>query len=94
MAEITNKYQEALDFITDCIEFNYKTIKDLEAIEFYCDMVQELVDKETPIKPKHLVGNRYSCDNCAMSFVVPTRRFVSNQYCDVCGHKFDWSDEE
>lgn len=55
--------------------------------------LQDLVDKETPMKPNHLKGLRYSCGNCAMAFIRAKVRFVSNQYCDVCGQKIDWSGE-
>ena len=81
-----NKYQEALDFIIDCIEFNYKTIKDLEAIEFYCDTLQELVDKETPMKPYY--PNEYPSACCRKCF----QNLGDNNYCRNCGQRVLWED--
>lgn len=79
-----NKYQYALN---DLINQNYDDI----------EVLQELVDKETPMRVIKLAENKYSCQKCAMAFELKTsirNMFVNNQYCDVCGQKIDWSDEE
>lgn len=87
-----NKYQEALDEL----ERAYRNVTlDDDLTNDKRDTLQELVDKETPMKPIHLGGNKYSCKNCSMAFELNSKvRFVNNQYCDVCGQKIDWSNDE
>ena len=84
-----NKYQNALRKISRSIgDHNWFN-------EYQINLLKELVDKETPMKPIYLGGNKYSCKNCSMAFELSSKvRFVNNQYCDVCGQKIDWSDEE
>lgn len=83
-----NKYQEALNYLDWNCNVEHKEQQDL---------LQELVDRETPWKVIKVAENKYSCRRCSMAFELKTsisNMFVNNQYCDVCGHKLDWSDEE
>lgn len=86
-----NKYEEALKSFEEA----YRNVtSDDELTNEKRDALKELVDKETPMKPIHLGGNKYSCDKCSMAFELKTNtRFVNNQYCDVCGQKLDWDIE-
>ena len=100
-----NKYQEALNKLKELglsipangqgEEFGFSQDFDFDhdGYELECSLMQELVDKETPMKPIHMGGRIYSCDRCAMAFEIPKIRFVGNQYCDVCGQKIDWTNE-
>lgn len=70
-----NKYQEALNSL-------FLTARKTEDIW----VMQELVDKATPMKPKR--NERY-CGNCDTVRLLPY-----DNYCSNCGYKIDWSDEE
>ena len=97
-----NKYQEALNYLVS--DGTHKTLHswgdeievETEHGEESLNLLQELVDKATPMKPTKLENGKYSCDSCAMAFTVKylKNRFLSHTYCDVCGQKLDWSDEE
>lgn len=91
-----NKYQEALDTIAGMTTMNLLTIGERSLTKPLVARLQELVDKETPRKPIKLEDGKYSCDSCSMAFTVKClkNRFLSHTYCDVCGQKLDWSDEE
>ena len=83
-----NKYQEALDRIK-----NKTAIIDGEKMTIgaaYCDtlsILQELVDKETPVKPKFVNKLDWTCPRCDAYHT----KFVQ-YYCEYCGQKLDWSD--
>lgn len=70
-----NKYQEALNNLI-------LTARKAEDIR----VIQELVDKETPMKP-YKDGKKYKCTKC-----VIVR--VSGNRCPNCGQKIDWSKDE
>ena len=74
-----NKYQEALDYLKGGNLFGELSNDSLEGIE-------ELVDKETPMKP-YKDGKKYKCSRCKL-------QRVSSRYCADCGQKIDWSNEE
>ena len=76
-----NKYQEALS--------NYFKAKQNFDNEMYksMELLEELVDRATPIKPEGFGGFGY--DKCP---VCNAR--VTNNYCSHCGQKLDWSDEK
>ena len=59
-----NKYQEALDFIIDHTHPMCETMKDLEALDFSYNILQELVDKETPMKPNNQTPTRTGEREC------------------------------
>lgn len=88
-----NKYQEALNVVKGCIDIR-------------CDeeiaIVQELVDKETPMKIN--IGKKdYSslskgvydiCCPCCEELLGFTNQNIIIPYCPFCGQKLDWSDED
>ena len=84
-----NKYQGAFERIERVVVFN----KNYNDYRNDLKVVQELVDKETPVKPynQHLIdfglGNCGSCEicNCLVNYQM--------EYCPSCGKKLDWSDE-
>ena len=51
------------------------------------------LDKQIPKKPKFYAHNYYCsvCDNLVGNNEFEWQRF---KYCDVCGQKLDWSNEE
>ena len=73
---MSNKYQKALNWL---MEGN-------DSCGTEWDLLQELVDKETPTKP-YKDGKKYKCTKC-----VIVR--VSGNRCPNCGQKIDWSDED
>ena len=92
-----NKYQEALDVMKK---------QSFESYEQYCDkygvkpvsVLQELVDKVTPKKPKKIEefisfnGIPYKtaeCPNCKEYNKV--RAYILENRCYSCGQKLDWS---
>ena len=85
-----NKYEEALNYFLDREEGENITV----TIDWLdnAEMLQELVDKEIPMKPCNQevidcgLGNAGNCKNC--------NRGVNyqNKYCDNCGQRLDWSD--
>ena len=77
------KYQEALDRFEEA--FRNVTLDD-DLTNERQDLLQELVDKETPMKPKR---NKRYCGNCDTVRLLPY-----DNYCSNCGQKIDWSDEE
>lgn len=93
-----SKYQEAKDNIVNTLarQIDYKTYKNLYSKDF--DTLQELVDKATPKKvryenaPKPSMAYMYSCPNCGRMLGVNCKPTYIN-YCDECGIKLDWSDE-
>ena len=72
-----NKYQEALDWLMDG--------NDSCGTEW--DLLQELVDKATPMKPTPYIKNIGTCKSCEDS----VHRL--DNYCPNCGQKIDWSEE-
>lgn len=87
-----NKYQEALDNLSSIAEWT----QNMNSIREYVSKLQELVNKETPIKPLikrnthgHLMWG--TCDVCKSEDPIWFGQRCSN---DTCGQKIDWSDEE
>ena len=75
-----NKYQDALNKLVGIrTDFRGGKIFMQEKI----NILQELVDKETPKKPLGLS----ICPNCQ------NRLYIDQKYCDKCGQKLDWSKE-
>lgn len=74
-----NKYQEALNSIRKCIVSKHGKL--------CIEMVQELVDKETPLKPKGL-----ACPKCSKWVVEDTYKGTLRfNRCHDCGQRVDWS---
>lgn len=84
-----NKYQEALEYINkkcklDRLKFNSMIGNEMVS------RIEELVDKETPMKVKHNVDgiwHKYKCSSCGDEL---DWKFL---YCPYCGQALDWSDE-
>lgn len=105
-----NKYQEALEILGyDESEYWEQQRRGLKFIEKYgcCayEAIQELVDKETPMKVKYLSDDFLSepynvkcsyCDYILGKDFIPTneREKTYHQYCCRCGQKLDWSDSD
>lgn len=92
-----SKYQEALNNVRKFErEHNMSKFGDVVP-QPNSDTLQELVDKETPIKPINTVfldthknvkvGN---CPNCKDDNL----HFWHQKYCWNCGQKLDWSDTD
>ena len=82
-----NKYQVSLNKITPTTS-NYDLIAATKTI-------QELVDKETPMKPRKTEHGDYLCGKCDD---LVWEAYTSEKYerCSLrkCGQVVDWSDEE
>ena len=72
-----NKYQEALNFLDWYCEVRHTEQQDL---------LQELVDKETPRKPYY--PNKYPSACCRKCF----QNLGDNNYCRNCGQRVLWED--
>lgn len=106
---MNNKYQEALDNLVHCkSELKCHTCKHKErcTMERDSNILQELVDKETPMKPITIKpeGNsiwdyptdRIKCPNCNVQLPMKKNCLKKKNpilYCSRCGQKLDWSDE-
>lgn len=102
-----NKYQEALNTLTDWFH-SYKNEKGITVHERHITpkyedakkTIQELVDKETPKKPKRK-RLYYNCHNgeCDKAFIYycPVCNYSSVEdmnYCPECSQKLKGSDED
>ena len=97
-----NKYQEAL---IKLVSHTYSTRSEKNE---YINTLQELVNKETPMKPIIYNINQYKCPKCLkqikgkkMIYNSETKRFdikskikVEKIYCPYCSTKLDWSDTD
>lgn len=105
MDYIMNKYQEALDIIVEKTDMLNNTCLHLPKCmkngichyvsEGLCEdyervkLLQELVDKEKPMKVKHVVENgwhKYVCGSCDGELEL------KHCYCPECGQELDWRD--
>lgn len=75
-----NKHQEALNRL---VEGNYLTNREKKQ---FANILQELVDKETPKRPARKLGNWGNCLHCNQQV------FNGWDYCPYCGQKLDWSE--
>jgi hypothetical protein len=112
-----NKRQEALtdirysakylnDHINNCDDICDEYVDDILTD---CDILQELIDKETPKKPikKVLIdpydydeqgvfkNKIFQCPNCKNTLVDEYEciDYSGQNYCSNCGQRLDWSDE-
>lgn len=53
------------------------------------ELLEELVERDTPKKPIQKAAGRTVCPNCERSIA----REVSPRYCSICGQRLDWSEE-
>ena len=91
-----NKYQEAINYLWKSYDEN--KIYGI-ASRGYIEMLQELVDKETPKKPYYegdgysdgeLVYDTWICPNCGKSYEVDYEEY---ERCPHCGQMIDWSEK-
>ncbi len=99
-----NKYQEALD----SFERTYRNVTlDDDSTNEKRDTLQELVDKATPKKVKHIMnnviyGDHHStgyCPNCNTYLDIPSEVWYhvlaeTDYFSCGCGQKIDWSNNE
>ncbi len=87
-----NKYQEAL--IIFCEQNTFKDIPK-EILEDKYQILKELVDKETPMKPIIIPYDKnknvlvFECPKCKRR----THTNFPRDYCGECGQAIDWSGE-
>lgn len=98
-----NKYEEALNILTNIFaEFDQGVIIDITPIKYKkgfdsLNMFQELVNKETPKKPRYegdgydrhgnIIYDTWICPNCGKSYEVD---FEEYERCPHCGQRIDW----
>lgn len=87
-----NKYQEALNRMSEAY---YNLDNSLSAMERFAkdiDLIQCLVDKETPNKPIKGIRGHYECPTyCGYDW---DSRAWKSKYCPSCGQRIDWSEEK
>ena len=105
-----NKYQEAFgDIVDNGVSLDYFNDKSvLPQDENPLFIVQELVDKETPMKPKmndykitrldKFIGieQTYTCPRCrnaCLEMLAVNKRNI-HRYCYDCGQKLDWGEDD
>jgi len=87
-----SKYQNALDNLYDeaMISSAEETL-----INECKDTLQELVDKEKPMLVTDIHVDEFYCPKCH-SEITHSKCDIESRpsYCENCGQKLDWSDEE
>ena len=90
-----NKYQEALNNVKTAPSFMGGNVRYTTALESSIpflediDVLQQLVDKETPMKPPLKWEYAKPQNRCKCSAGVEKY----HRYCWNCGQHLDWSDE-
>ena len=95
---MSNKYLEALNFLSQFEKPNAEEFgKDF--VKVNTNILQELVDKETPMRVLVEVWDLSStdekdilCPKCNALLGTTEEHYESN-YCYDCGQRLDWSDE-
>lgn len=92
-----NKYQEAIDILQRQFNDGSLTTKDIYGA---VQIVDELVDKETPQKVIY-DGSTYSDDCDKVQYICPSCKKImvrtvctkvnKPKYCYMCGQHLDWS---
>ena len=112
---MTNKYQDALnELCSRCYVESEKCTCHPKYKGGKCNnncehkqILQELVDKKTPMKPIRYNINQYKCPKCLGQikgqkwvYNMETKRFdikckikPTKIFCPYCNQKLDWSDE-
>ena len=106
-----NKYIEAFNRVfnedTYCLN-DISYIKDGVIYKKDEELIKQLIDKETPMKPIVYNINQYKCPKCLkqikgkkMIYNMETKRFdikskikVEKVYCPYCSQKLDWSEDD
>lgn len=93
-----NKYQEAINYLWKSYDEN--KIYGI-ASRGYLEMLQELVDKETPKKPVEIQDDIFGdyhlvCPNCGQGAIVIAARIDGKLYprCPFCGQKLEGENED
>ena len=90
-----NKYQEALNYFLDREEGENITVTCDWLL--YAEELQELVDKETPMKPRKSKTDIWQssnyCDVCGSFVGTSGLKYRQSNYCSGCGQKIDWREE-
>lgn len=94
-----NKYQEALEYLTEEAYSNYfrkyvQTSKEKVFLFKSAKALQELVNKATPKKPDVNINNGY-CPNCHQAFGLERTKEAMIRprwfsFCPYCGQAIDW----
>lgn len=95
-----NKYQEALEYLTEEAYSNYfrkyvQTSKEKVFLFKSAEALQELVNKATPKKPKNWKAERRV--NGKVEFNCPVCNRIYNErvnFCASCGQAIDWSTDD
>ena len=97
-----NKYQEALEYLTEEARSNYfrkyvQTSKEKVTLFKSSEALQELVDRATPKKPNITINNGF-CPNCHQAFGLERTKETMLRprwfsFCPYCGQHLDWSEE-
>lgn len=105
-----NKHQEAINELYKQRAERYKVyqkhkdwskeIKEYDKVGEALETLQELVDKETPKKVKAKIMSDYAKCHYVQSYeiyvcpVCGLHLSPTQNYCDRCSQKLDWSDED
>ena len=84
-----NKYQEALNTL---VKYAHQSPNVGWALIYEENILQEIIDKETPMKPLWETKGYRRCSTCKLRLVSTNNQFIN--YCSDCGQKVDWGDEE
>lgn len=79
-----NKYQEALDYLRGGNLFGELDNDTLE-------MIEELVDKETPMKTSYARLDEM-CGQCGSGIYKDFDDFEDEVYCSQCGQRIEWEE--
>lgn len=101
-----SKYQEALERLGAEKLARGELIRNDSKVEPYLSTLQELVDKETPMKVDIKNNKKIKCDKYLITLVTyykcPNKKcefhnnyniLVEEKRCPNCGQKLDWGDE-
>lgn len=94
-----NKYKDALTYLrSSALVTDHKQ---KERVNECTDVLQELVDKETPKKPDYeadgcdrngeIIYDTWICPNCEKKYEVD---YDIYDRCPNCGQAIDWSEED
>lgn len=98
-----NKYEKAIDNVARyCSDYRTGIFPPRHELSNELDILMELVEKATPIKPILLhsgyddgseIRDTWDCPNCGETFVIEDDTDKCN-YCPNCGQKLLWGDEQ
>lgn len=100
-----NKYQEAMNSITSTFLYeepeHFRKEHRNENLE-YCETLDELIKKATPMKPNEETATSEFIDNHPITVMIyrcakcggRVHPFDGDLYCRHCGQALDWGEEE